>query len=159
MSLQLTQFPIASTGMLIRRPVADVFDAFVDPRITANFWFTHGSGRLEVGKTVQWTWEMYGVTSDVTAKAIEPNARLLIEWSGDSTRTTVQWTFAAIEGDATFVSITESGFAGSGDEIMKQVADSTEGFALVLAGAKAFLEHGLRLGLVADRHPKRIEPR
>ncbi|MBC7990984.1 MAG: polyketide cyclase, partial [Luteimonas sp.] len=28
--------------MLIRRPVAEVFEAFVDPAITSRFWFTRG---------------------------------------------------------------------------------------------------------------------
>jgi hypothetical protein len=37
------------------------------------------------------------------------------------------------------------------------VAGSTEGFSLVLAGLKAFLEHNIRLNLVADRFPKGIE--
>jgi len=40
----------ATTGMLIRRPVADVFDAFVNPELTTKFWFTRSSGRLEAGK-------------------------------------------------------------------------------------------------------------
>jgi hypothetical protein len=59
-NLQLKQVPIAKTGMLIRRPVAEVFEAFVNPDITTKFWFTKGSGRLEIGKQVQWDWEMYG---------------------------------------------------------------------------------------------------
>ena len=42
----------------------------------------------------------------------------------------------------------------SGDELVKQVTDSTQGFSLVLAGLKAFLEHGIRLNLVADRFPE-----
>jgi hypothetical protein len=33
---------------------ADVFEAFVNPDITTQFWFTKGSGRLEAGKQVQW---------------------------------------------------------------------------------------------------------
>ncbi|TGT21720.1 polyketide cyclase, partial [Mesorhizobium sp. M4B.F.Ca.ET.169.01.1.1] len=37
-----------------------------------------------------------------------------------------------------------------------QAVDSTGGFSLVLAGAKAWLEQGLTLGLVGDRHPKGI---
>lgn len=57
----------------------------------------------------------------------------------------------------TFVSITESGFTGDGDELLKQVTDSTQGFSLVLAGLKALLEHNVRLNLVADRYPKGIE--
>ena len=154
MNLQLRHVPISSTGMLIRRPLPEVFEAFIDPHVTANFWFTKGSGRLEVGKTVQWTWEMYGFTIDVTVKAIEPNERILIDWPGYTSATTVQWTFAPFEDNATFVSITESGFLGDGDEVMKQVAGSTQGFSLVLAGAKAFLEHGIQLNLIADRYPK-----
>lgn len=33
--------------MMIRKPVAEVFEAFVDPEITVNFWFTKSSNRLE----------------------------------------------------------------------------------------------------------------
>ena len=54
---------------------------------------------------------------------------------------------------ATFVSITNSGFTGDGDEIVKQAVGSTEGFAFVLAGAKALLEHSVELKLVPDRFP------
>jgi hypothetical protein len=51
------------------------------------------------------------------------------------------------------VSITTAGFAGDAAEITRQVVSSTEGFTLVLAGAKAWLEHGLALNLVWDRFP------
>ena len=34
----------AKAGMLIRRPVKDVFEAFVDPKITTKFWFTRAAG-------------------------------------------------------------------------------------------------------------------
>lgn len=155
-SFQLTQVPIMKTGMLIRRPAPDVFEAFVDPAVTTQFWFTRGSGRLEVGKPVQWEWEMYGISITVTAKAIEPNTRIVIEWPGAHGATTVEWTFAAQPDGTTFVGITESGFTGDGDELVKQVADSTQGFSLVLAGLKALLEHRVRLNLVADRYPKGI---
>lgn len=152
-NLPLTPMPIATTAMLIRKPVAEVFEAFVNPEITSKFWFTKGSGRLEVGQQVQWQWEMYGVSTSVLVKAIEPNQRILIEWDGYSGRTAVEWTFASRPDGTTFVSIAESGWTGSGDELGRYVADSTEGFTLTLAGLKAFLEHGIQLNLVADRHP------
>lgn len=154
---QLTKPPTMKTGMLIRRPAAEVFEAFVNPDVTAKFWFTKGSGRLEVGKQVQWAWEMYDISIPVTAKAIEPNQRIAIEWPGYSAPTTVEWTFAAQTDGTTFVRITETGFVGDGDALLTQVADSTQGFSLVLAGAKALLEHNIRLNLVADRFPKGIE--
>jgi uncharacterized protein YndB with AHSA1/START domain len=150
----LKQEPIAKTGMLIRRPVAEVFAAFVDPDVTTKFWFTKSTGKLEVGKTVEWKWEMYGASTRVTPRVIEPSKHILIEWQGYSGPTNVEWKFAAQDGDATFVSITESGFTGGGDELVRYVTDSTQGFTWTLAGLKGFLEHGLRLNFVADRFPK-----
>jgi uncharacterized protein YndB with AHSA1/START domain len=147
---------MSKAAMLIRRPVADVFEAFVDPAITTQFWFTKSNGRLEPGKQVQWEWEMYRISIPVIAQTIEPNKRIVIEWPGYKNLTTVEWTFASQEDGSTFVTITESGFAGAGDELMKQVASSTEGFTLVLAGLKALLEHNVVLNLVADRFPKGI---
>lgn len=156
-NLQLTQVPVAATGMLIRQPVADVFAAFIDPDVTTKFWFTRSSGRLEAGKPVQWDWEMYDASIPVTPKVIEPNRRIVIEWPGYTGLTTVEWTFDPQEDGTTFVGITEAGFTGDGDELVRQVAASTEGFSLVLAGLKALLEHGIRLNLVADRFPMGIE--
>jgi uncharacterized protein YndB with AHSA1/START domain len=156
-NLQLTHAPIAKTGMLIRRPVAEVFEAFINPAITTKFWFTKSSGSLALGQTIQWEWEMYGVSASVTAKVIEPSQRIVVEWPGYSGLTTVEWLFTPLPDAATFVQITEAGFTGNGDELVKQVADSTQGFTLVLAGLKAYLEHNLQLNLVADRYPKGIE--
>jgi uncharacterized protein YndB with AHSA1/START domain len=156
-NLQITQAPVTKTGMLIRKPVAEVFEAFIDPEVTTKFWFTKGSGRLEAGKQVQWDWEMYGISVPVTAKAIEPNKRIVIEWPGYSGLSTVEWIFEPQEDGTTFVRITEAGFKGNGDELVKQVTDSTQGFSLVLAGLKALLEHDVELNLVADRFPKGIE--
>jgi uncharacterized protein YndB with AHSA1/START domain len=145
--------PVATTGMRIRRPVAEVFEAFVDPEITANFWFSHGSGRLEAGGRVQWDWEMYGLSVPVTVQALQPNALVVIEWQGPTGGPKkVTWNFAD-QGDATtFVTIRESGFTGDRDQLVAQVMDSTRGFTLLLAGAKAYLEHQVQLHLVTDSH-------
>ncbi|MBI3320548.1 MAG: SRPBCC family protein [Candidatus Omnitrophica bacterium] len=151
--MELTHAPIARAEMLIRQPVSEVFEAFIDPAITSKFWFTKGSGRLEPGKQIKWQWEMYDFSVQVHVKAIEPNKRILIEWSVYGAPTTVEWTFTPRPDNTTFVSITNSGFSGSGDEIVKQASDSTGGFALVLSGLKALLEHNVMLHLVADRFP------
>jgi uncharacterized protein YndB with AHSA1/START domain len=153
----MNQNPIeAKAEMLIRKPVAEVFEAFINPEITTKFWFTRSSGRLEVGKQIQWNWEMYGVSSQVNVKAIEKNKRILIEWSGYGTPTPVEWIFTSREDGTTFVSITNSGFAGSDDEIVQQAIGSTAGFTMVLDGLKAYLEHNIQLNLVADRFPDRL---
>jgi len=83
---------------------------------------------LETGKQIQWDWEMYGHSVQVTVKAIEENKRILIEWSAYGTPTTVEWLFTPRADNTTFVSVTNTGFSGDGDEIVKQAFDSTEGF-------------------------------
>lgn len=143
--------------MLIRRPAAEVFEAFVNPEITTRFWFTKSSGRLEEGKQLTWEWEMHGVSSRVEVKAIEPNRRILIEWDGYTGPEPVEWTFTPYGKDATLVSVKNWGFHGEDDEVVKQALDSTGGFTWLLAGLKAYLEHGVQLNLVADAHPKVVQ--
>jgi uncharacterized protein YndB with AHSA1/START domain len=152
-TIHLTQVPVMTTAMLIRRPVSKVFEALINPDLTTQFWFTRSSGRLEPGASVQWEWEIYNASAAVTVEAIEPDHRILIRWPGYSAPTHVEWLFAPQNAEATFVTITETGFTGDGDNLVRQVAASTEGFTLVLAGLKAFLEHNIRLNLVPDRFP------
>jgi uncharacterized protein YndB with AHSA1/START domain len=148
--------PVAKAEMLIRKPVAEVFEAFVNPDITSKFWFTKGSGRLEAGKQVTWDWEMYGFAIEVDVKAVEKNSRILIEWPGQRGPTTVEWIFTPRPAGTTFVSVTNKGFRGDEDQVVQEALDSTGGFTWVLAGAKAFLEHNIVLNLVQDRFPDGI---
>ena len=155
--LELTQPPVAKAAMLIRRPVAEVFEAFIDPAITSRFWFTKSSGRLEPGQHVKWTWEMYEVSIDVEVKEIEPDKRILIEWGNYGAMTTVEWIFSRLDDDKTYVTITNSGFQGDGDKVVKDALDSTGGFTWVLAGLKALLEHNIDLNVIADAFPQGLD--
>ena len=151
--MKIQHVPIAETGMLIRKPVSEVFEAFVNPAITSQFWFTKSSGRSQEGKQIRWDWEMYNHSIQVSVKTIEENKRILIEWGAYGTPTSVEWVFTSRSDNTTFVSVTNSGFRGDGGEVVKHALDSTGGFALLLAGAKAFLEHNITLNLIADRFP------
>jgi uncharacterized protein YndB with AHSA1/START domain len=146
----LKNLPSTNVEMLIRRPVEEVFQAFIDPSITTKFWFTKSSGRLETGKKVYWEWEMFGVSGGVVVKEIEKNKRILVEFD-DSTK--VEWIFDARAENETNVSISNTGFQGDADEMVRQAIDSMGGFTIVLCGLKALLEHGIVLNLVADRFP------
>ncbi|AVR69320.1 MULTISPECIES: SRPBCC family protein [Pseudomonas aeruginosa group] len=149
---------VAKAEMLIRRPIAEVFEAFVDPAITARFWFSRGDARLEAGKRLRWHWDMYGVSQEIEVKDLQTNRRILIEWpNGDSNPSLVEWLFEELPGAGTFVSIRNSGFVGTPEEVIPRVVDATEGFTLVLAGLKACLEHGIALNLVADRFPRGLD--
>lgn len=140
--------------MLIRKPVSQVFAAFVDPAITSNFWFTKASGKLGVNKKIIWEWEMYGVSASIDVKEIIPDKKISIEW--DDPRIQVEFKFEKQGNDATYVIITESGYTMTGDELLAKIKDSTGGFTTVLDGLKAYLEHNIKLNLIADKFPDKI---
>lgn len=81
---------------------------------------------------------------------------ICIEWLFQGAYTKVEWPFSEYP-DGTFVEIIHNGFIGGEEKIIKQAFDSTGGFTLVLAGAKAFLEYNIILNLTADRFPLRCK--
>jgi uncharacterized protein YndB with AHSA1/START domain len=146
--------PAVETQMRIRKPAPAVFQAFIDPAVTTNFWFTKSSGPLESGKTVTWEWEMYGVSTEVIVKDVVLNKKISIEWGQPAT--TVDFEFTALTDDTTYVVIKNYGFDLTGDELIQAIKDSTGGFTTVLDGLKAYLEHNIQLNLIADKFPKEI---
>jgi uncharacterized protein YndB with AHSA1/START domain len=144
----------AEAGMLIRKPVDEVFEAFIDPEITKNFWFTKGSSKLETGKKITWEWEMYDVSATIVPKEILKNQKILFEW-GDPVRL-VELNFKEVGANAVYVSVSECGFDKASDDLLEAVKDSTGGFTTMLDGLKAFLEYGINLNLTADKFPKEL---
>jgi len=150
MKSPLSSVATVQAEMLIRRPVSEVFEAFVDPDITTKFWFTRSTGKLEAGKEIRWDWEMYGVSDTIIVKELETNRRIVIQSSDD---TTTEWQFVPRSEDGTFVTIIHSGFEGTDADVTRQAIDSMGGYTMVLCGLKALLEFGIVLNLVADKAP------
>jgi uncharacterized protein YndB with AHSA1/START domain len=146
--------PAVKAQMRIRKPLQNVFEAFIDPEITKNFWFTKGSGKLKAGKTITWEWEMYGLSTEVIVEEVTANERIAIKWG--SPATTVLFAFRELSDGTTYVEITNTGFAQQGEELWAAINDNTGGFTTVLDGAKAYLEHGINLNLIIDKFPKEV---
>jgi uncharacterized protein YndB with AHSA1/START domain len=153
-AMKLEKAPVVETGMLMRKPVDEVFEAFVNPGITTKFWFTDSTGPLEPGAEVRWTWSFYGVSTPVRVHEFDKNARLVIEWGERPASTTFTVTFTPKGDDATYVEIKESGFGGeTGDDVVAWALGSMGGFTQALAAFKAYLDHGIVVRIVADRFP------
>ena len=144
---------VAAQQLVIRKPVSEVFRAFADPMVTTKFWFGRSTGPLEDGANVTWFFDPHGVSADVRVLEFEPDGRILIEWGDfdDGDTSTVEFTFEARPRGCTFVRIVNSGFTGDADAVIATALDSVGGFSLVLAAAKAWLEHGVDLHVVADK--------
>lgn len=138
--------------ILIRKPIQEVFEAFINPEITTNFWFTKSSGKLEEGKTITWEWEMYGAKSEVKVLQIIPNQLIKTEWGLFSNN--VDYEFKEME-KGTLVIIKSYGYSETGDALISVINDNTGGFTTVLDGCKAYLEHGINLRLIEDKFPSK----
>ena len=136
--------------MLIRKPIQEVFDAFINPEITTNFWFTKSTGKLEEGKTIIWEWEMYDAKSEVKVLQIIPNQLIKTEWGLFSNN--VDYEFKEM-GKGTLVIIKSYGYSETGEDLLSVINDNTGGFTTVLDGCKAYLEHGINLRLIEDKFP------
>jgi len=152
--MEIEKIPAVEAQMMIRKPVALVFQAFIDPQVTSKFWFTKSSGQLETGKKVTWEWEMYNAATDVHVKDIVPEKKISIEW--DEPATTVDFEFTALGENTTYVLIRNYGFSQTGNDLIEAVINNTGGFTTVLDGLKAYLEHGIELNLVKDKFPHAI---
>lgn len=149
-------FNLAKSEMGIRKPVKEVFEAFVNPSITTKFWYTHSTGKLEEGVTIEWKWEMYNLVIPVKVIEIIENKKILVEWGEGIHQSSVIWEFNSVNDHLTFLTIRNFNFQGNDDELLSQIRDSTKGFTFVLAGLKAWLEHKIQLRLVEDAFPKEL---
>jgi uncharacterized protein YndB with AHSA1/START domain len=137
---------VARAEMLIHRPVAEVFDAFVDPRKITKFWLASTTGPLASGARVRWEFMVPGAFDDVVVTAFEAQKRIAFDWPDSLS---VDMSFDPWDDDATHLTVTTSGFEG--EDIVKQVVNTTEGFAIVLCDLKTLLETGRSSNLVRDR--------
>jgi len=140
--------PVARAEVLIHAPVQDAFDAFVEPELLTKFWLAKASGPLAAGRRVRWEFMVPGAADDLEVKVLEVNERIVLAWSDG---TTSAWTFRATSPTSTVVTVTQAGFTGSGDDVVAQALDATQGYTLVLSDLKVLLEQGRSANLVRDK--------
>lgn len=133
--------------MLVRRPAAEVYEAFADPDRVRRFWLAASSGRLETGTRVHWTFKVAGAETDVDVIEADPGRLLDLRWDdGQPVRITFE-----DRGGVTLVGVLVTGFGG--DEPAAVAVETMSGFTLVLASLKMWLEHGVEGDLMYDKFP------
>jgi uncharacterized protein YndB with AHSA1/START domain len=137
----------ARVSMLVRRPVSEVFEAFVDPDQITGFWLASASGPLEPEATVHWEFLVPGAEVDSTVTRFERDRVLEIAWTDG---TTVAWRFTE-HAHGTAVEIENAGFAGDPAAVVEAALEATQGFTIVLCDLKTFLEGGASARLSRDK--------
>lgn len=136
----------------IAKPVAEVFEAVVDPKQLSEYFTTGGAkGRLEPGATVTWDFHDFPGAFPVKVVEVVPNERIVLNWGAgeDSpesetlpehdTKVTIE--FEALEDGRTLVSISEEGWR----ETPRGLANSyrnCEGWTGMLAAMRVWVEQG-----------------
>ncbi|MBY3238801.1 ATPase [Rhizobium laguerreae] len=131
----------------IGRPVAEVFDAVVNPKKLSSYFTTIGgaSAPLVKGTTVTW-WK----DAPVEVVDLLPESRIVLRWDGGTGedkatyKTLVEMDFKALEDGGTLVTIAESGWRE--DEAGRRGTYlNCEGWTQMLCSMKAFVEYGINL--------------
>ena len=133
------------TGIVILKPVHEVFEAIVDPVKMSVYFISKSSGRMEKGKKLIWKFPEMDMEFPVRVGKIEKDKYISYYWDDiDGKELLVEMTLTAKENGSTFVVVTEK--RRDNDEAgIRWLKGNTEGWANFLACLKAYLEYGINL--------------
>lgn len=132
----------------ISKPVAEVFDAVINPGKLSAYFVTTGGGAsapLVEGTTVTWWGDV-----PVDVDKVIPNELIALRWDGGTVeghpayKTRVEMKFEPLEDGGTIVSIAEGGWQESQAGLKKSYLNC-EGWTQMMCCMKAWLEHGINL--------------
>ena len=131
-------------ALQVSKPVYEVFEAIVDPVKMSNYFISKGSGRMEEGKTIMWSFPEFDMEFPIRVGKIEINKYISFYWEMDGIELVVEITLTSKSDNSTLVTITEK--SRKNDEAgIKWLMGNTEGWANFLACLKAYLEYGINL--------------
>ena len=130
----------------IGKPIAEVFDAVVNPEKVGIYFATGGVNALMAeGRNISWKFKNISFEQDMKVHRLVANKKIELEWfTEEGKKTDVTITFDKISEDRTMVTIVHSGY----EENQKGLEDSyshCEGWTVMLASLKVYLEHAIVL--------------
>lgn len=138
--------PRFQVQLKVQKPVAEVFDAVVDPRKLSGYFVQAASGPLVAGTTVKWRFAEVPGEHDVVVREVEKDARLVFEWEAGpgGYQIRVEMRFSPIDAGNTMVQIRESGWKDTPADIQASYGNCG-GWMHMMACLKAYLEYGINL--------------
>ena len=143
----------------IAKPVAEVFEAVVNPAELSRYFTTGGAkGRLETGATVYWDFADFPGVFPVWVKEVVPQKKIVFEWEANDGppenadnlvthvgyKTQVTMSFEGLDDGRTLVSIEEHGWKQT-PVGLKASYGNCQGWTQMQCSLKAWLEHGINL--------------
>ena len=134
----------AKAAIQVLKPVEQVFEAIADPKQMSNYFIAHGSGRMEQGTTVQWSFPEFEGEFPVRVGKVVANSSIEFFWDHGDKQHTVTISLEPYKEISTVVRIVETGESNTPEGIEWAIGN-TEGWANFLACLKAWLEYGIHL--------------
>lgn len=133
------------TALQISKPSQEVFEAIVDPQKMSGYFIAQGSGRMEEGKEITWTFPEFDEDANIQVVEVTLDEYVSFQWEGARGKSLlVEMTLLDMPGNSTLLRITEGEMEN--DEVgIKWLAQNTEGWANFLACLKAYLEYDINL--------------
>jgi uncharacterized protein YndB with AHSA1/START domain len=134
----------------VGRPVAEVFEAVVDPAHLSAYFTTGGArGRLETGATVTWDFADFPGAFPVEVVEVITPERIVLRWATiekdrAGAMTEVTMTFTDTGDGRTLVEIAEHGWTESQPGLNASYGNCM-GWAQMLCAMKAWVEHRINL--------------
>lgn len=145
----------------ISKPVAEVFDAVVNPAKLSAYFVTTGGGAsapLVEGSTVTWWGDI-----PVEVEQVLRHQKIVLRWDGGAgegrppVKTRVEMKFDQLDDGGTMVTIAEGGWLESAAGLRKSYLNC-EGWTQMMCCLKAWLEYGINLREGYYRSEMRGEP-
>ena len=137
--------PKFQVQLKIRKPVAEVFDAVVNPARLTGYFLQTSSGPLAQGATVSWKFAEVEEPFDVVVSQVVENERITFDWPSEGGGSTRVWmVFVGMDADNTMVQISEGGWPET-PESSKASHGNAGGWMHMLACLKGYLEYGINL--------------
>jgi uncharacterized protein YndB with AHSA1/START domain len=128
----------------ISKPIADVYEAIVDPVKMSNYFISQSNGRMEEGKSLIWRFPEFDIEIPVHVVKVVQNTYISYFWTNDNEDTLVEMNLVPVQDSSTLLTITEK--SKNNDEAgLIWLKQNTEGWANFLACLKAWLEYGINL--------------
>lgn len=131
----------AQAALQIQKPVAEVFEAIVNPVHLTNYFISESSGRMETRKELIWEFGDFPGKFPVKVTEVRTNQSISLVWDKE---TVVNITLEAQPNNSTVVKVTE-GEKDLSEENLKWLIGNTFGWGNFLDCMKAYLEYGINL--------------
>lgn len=138
---------VAKAVLRIKKPVAEVFNAVVQPELMSQYFISQSTGPLVAGTSVIWTFGDFNVSKEVQVLEVVDNERIVLGWNATGPTNRVELQFSDVStaaGQCTLVKVREKCLPLD-DTAVKRVKGQTYGWVHFLFTLKAFVELGVNM--------------